>query len=143
MNEIGMQQAVTAKPRSSAPDGKSVDGSKDSAGAKAVSASSVKVNAEVNQTEQPTMSAVEEFRQQQDAKKEEIVEKAVAKLNDYVQSTERKLEFQVDDDSGHTVVKVYDKNSEELIRQIPNEEALELAQKLNQEEPLMLFSAQV
>jgi flagellar protein FlaG len=142
MNEIGLQQVVTANNRSSAPK-KPADGLKDSNNAQALSASSAKVKAEANQAEQPKKSAVEEYQQQQEAKKDEIVEKAVAKLNDYVQSTERKLEFQVDDESGHTVVKVYDKNSEELIRQIPNEEALELAQKLNQEEPLMLFSAQV
>lgn len=71
------------------------------------------------------------------------VEQAVARLNEYVQSSERKLNFQVDEDAGLTVVRVYDKQSDDLIRQIPNEEALSLARKLNQEEPLELFSAQV
>ena len=74
--------------------------------------------------------------------KDEVI-KAVAQLNSYVQGAERTLEFQVDDDSGQTVVRVYDKVSEELIRQFPNEEALTLAQRLNQDEPLLLFSAQV
>jgi flagellar protein FlaG len=142
MNEIGIQQAMPVKTRSSAPD-RPADGSKEVKDTNVSSATSVNVKAEVKQAEQPKQSVVEQYQQQKEAKKEEIVEKAVAKLNDYVQNTERKLEFQVDDDSGHTVVKVYDKNSEELIRQIPNEEALELAQRLNQEEPLMLFSAQV
>ena len=73
----------------------------------------------------------------------EELELAVAKLNDYVQNTERKLNFQLDDEAGITIIRVYDKQSEELIRQIPSEEAVSLAQKLNQEEPLMLFSAQV
>lgn len=71
------------------------------------------------------------------------IEQAVAQLNDYVQNSERKLKFQVDEQSGKTVVQVFDKHSDELIRQIPNEEALALAQKLNLEEPLLLFSAQV
>jgi flagellar protein FlaG len=74
--------------------------------------------------------------------RDEVI-KAVAQLNSYVQGAERTLEFQVDDDSGQTVVRVYDKVSEELIRQFPNEEALTLAQRLNQDEPLLLFSAQV
>jgi len=74
---------------------------------------------------------------------EEQVEQAVAKLNDYVQQSERKLEFKVDDDSGQTVVRVFNKGSDELIRQIPNEEALELAKRLSLEEPLVVFSAQV
>jgi flagellar protein FlaG len=71
------------------------------------------------------------------------VKEAVSKLNDYVQSTERTLDFQVDEDSGKTVIRVFDKASSELIRQIPNELALELAQNLNDDEPLLLFSAQV
>lgn len=73
----------------------------------------------------------------------EELEQAVAKLNEYVQNTERKLNFQLDEEAGLTIIRVYDKQSEELIRQIPSEEAVSLAQKLNQEEPLMLFSAQV
>ncbi|WP_108124476.1 flagellar protein FlaG [Saccharospirillum mangrovi] len=77
------------------------------------------------------------------ASEAEELELAVAKLNDYVQQTERKLNFQVDEESGLTVIRVFDKQSDELIRQIPSEEVVSLAQKLNQEEPLMLFSAQV
>ena len=71
------------------------------------------------------------------------VESAVAKLNDHVQNTSRTLNFQVDDESGKTVIKVYDRESEKLIRQIPNEMVLELARRLNEEEPSLLFKAQV
>ena len=71
------------------------------------------------------------------------IKEAVARLNDYVQQAERKLNFQVDKEAGITVIRVFDKQSDELIRQIPNEDAVSLARKLNQEEPLMLFSAQV
>ena len=78
-----------------------------------------------------------------DTSSAEELEQAVAKLNDYVQNTERKLNFQLDEDAGMTIIRVFDKATDELIRQIPNEEAVSLAQKLNQEEPLLLFSAQV
>jgi flagellar protein FlaG len=74
---------------------------------------------------------------------EEQVKEAVSKLNEYIQTTERTLDFQMDEDSGKTVIKVYDTLSAELIRQIPNELALELAQNLNDDEPSLLFSAQV
>ena len=74
---------------------------------------------------------------------EEQVKDAVSKLNEYVESTERTLDFQLDEDSGKTIIKVFDKTSSELIRQIPNELALELAQNLNDDEPSLLFSAQV
>ena len=78
-----------------------------------------------------------------DTSSAEELEQAVAKLNDYVQNTERKLNFQLDEDAGLTIIRVFDKATDELIRQIPNEEAVSLAQKLNEEEPLLLFSAQV
>lgn len=73
----------------------------------------------------------------------EKVEEAVSRMKEYVQQSERSLDFQLDEDSGKTIIRVYDKQSSELIRQIPSELALELAQKLNDEEPSLLFSAQV
>lgn len=73
----------------------------------------------------------------------EKVREAVSRINEYVQKSERTLDFKLDESSGQTVISVYDKASEELIRQIPGELALELAQKLNDEEPSLLFSAQV
>lgn len=74
---------------------------------------------------------------------ENQVSDAVSKIKEYVQQTERTLDFRVDEDSGQTVVSVLDKSSQKLIRQIPNELALELAQRLNDEEPFNIFKAQV
>lgn len=71
------------------------------------------------------------------------VKEAVSKLNEYVQKTQRDLDFRLDEESGKTVIRVYDRHSEQLVRQIPNEAALEMAKKLNSEEPTLLFSAQV
>jgi flagellar protein FlaG len=71
------------------------------------------------------------------------VKEAVSKLNEFVQKTNRNLDFQIDEESGKTVIKVYDSITAKLVRQIPDEAALELAKKLNSEEPSLLFSAQV
>jgi flagellar protein FlaG len=68
---------------------------------------------------------------------------AVAKLNDYIQSVQRDLRFSLDESSGESVITVVDRHSSEVIRRIPAEVTLLLAQKLNNEEPLLLFSAQV
>lgn len=87
--------------------------------------------------------SAEQEASQQKMSDPEAMQDVVAKLNDHVQNIERKLDFQMDEDSGRTVVKVFDKETEELIRQIPNEEALELARNLSDQEPLGLFSAQV
>ncbi len=136
MNEISIQPTLNAK--ASAPVRDAVKANENDTKQPVSTVS----KAEARQTENKQNVTVLEKEQEQKAKESEV-EQAVAKLNDYVQNTQRKLEFQVDDESGETVVRVYDKHSEQLIRQIPNEEALELAQRLNQEEPLMLFSAQV
>ncbi len=73
----------------------------------------------------------------------EQVAQAVAQLNDYIQSVQRDLKFTLDEESGRSVITVIDSQSNKVIRQIPEEVTLSLAQKLNNEEPLLLFSALV
>lgn len=84
-----------------------------------------------------TQKAVESLAAQQ-----EKLEQAVSKLNDYVQSTQRDLQFTLDEGAGKTVITVLDRTTQEVIRQIPDQVALNLARKLNEEEPIRLFSAQ-
>lgn len=57
------------------------------------------------------------------------VDRVVNELNELVQNTQRALQFSVDQDSGRTVIRVMDKETDEVIRQIPPEEALKLAQR--------------
>ena len=68
------------------------------------------------------------------------LEEAVAHLQDYVQNVNRSLQFEIDDSSGMVVVQVFAKDSGELIRQIPSEEALRLAEQLDDARTL-LFEA--
>ena len=56
--------------------------------------------------------------------------KAIVNLNDYVQRVGRDLHFSVDKDSGKTIIKVMDSETRQLIRQIPPEEVLALAEYL-------------
>lgn len=57
-------------------------------------------------------------------------EAVVAKLSDFVQAVERDLSFTVDDNTGDTVIVVKDRQTDEVVRQIPSEDVLQLAQKL-------------
>ncbi len=52
---------------------------------------------------------------------------AVKKFSEHTRSLGRELQFEVDDDSGQTVVKVIDPETDEVVRQIPSEEAVERA----------------
>lgn len=66
-------------------------------------------------TREPTMSEVKQ---------------AARQLETFMQSMNRYLEFKVDQDSGRTIVTVKDKSTGEVVRQIPSEEVLRLAQNL-------------
>lgn len=69
------------------------------------------------------------------------IQEAVTEINDYVQSVQRDLHFTVDEDSGETIIRVRDKESGELIRQIPEDIFLSLAQNLKDNQPIHLFDA--
>lgn len=131
MNELNAQNiSQMAKAVSSAPQ---VPSQKPQADVKAKAAA-----VELSGNSLPKEESIEAA----EAKSVEVKE-AVSKLNEYVQKTQRDLDFQLDEDSGKTVIRVYDRGSDQLVRQIPNEQALEMAKKLNTEEPSLLFSAQV
>ena len=72
------------------------------------------------------------------AKDEELVESVVSRISDFVQNFQRDLQFTVDKDSGRTVIKVIDSETEKLIRQIPAEETLRIARNLDSPESLIL-----
>lgn len=61
------------------------------------------------------------------------VRKAVAQIQDYLSESRRSLEFQLDDTSGRTVIRVVNPESGELIRQIPGEEVLQIAAAIERE----------
>lgn len=72
---------------------------------------------------------------------EQPIEDAVSSIQNFVQTVQRNLNFSLDDASGRVVVKVTDGSSGEVIRQIPSEEALRLAESLEQARSL-LFKAE-
>jgi len=59
---------------------------------------------------------------------EETVKAVAQRIESYLKSVSRSLEFRVDAESGHTVVSVRDSETGDLIRQIPNEEVLRFAE---------------
>lgn len=65
------------------------------------------------------------------------LEKAVTDIREFVQATQRNLDFSIDDSTGRVVVKVIATDSGEVIRQIPSETALKLAQNLSDASSLL------
>ncbi len=72
----------------------------------------------------------------------ETVSQAVADLNRYVQNEQRDLLFSMDNGTGDMVVRVLDRDSGDLIRQIPNQIVLDLAARARENEPIQLIDMQ-
>ena len=88
------------------------------------------------------LSKAEKLQARNEATREQL-DDAVSQLNDFVQNVQRDLQFEVDNELGQTIVKVVDQSTKEVIRQIPDELALRLAENLQQDEPLTLFNIKV
>jgi flagellar protein FlaG len=56
------------------------------------------------------------------------IEAVAQQLDSYLKRVSRSLEFRVDDASGRTVCTVLDRETGDVIRQIPNEEVLRMAE---------------
>lgn len=66
------------------------------------------------------------------------IQDRVVELNSYMQNMNRSLQFSVDDQSGETVIKVIDSETDKLIRQIPAEELLVLRSSLEEYRGMLL-----
>lgn len=71
-------------------------------------------------------------------KPEEQVKEAVQKIQGVVDNLAHNLRISVDQDTGKTVVKVMDIHTDEVIRQIPTEEAISIARTLDKVQGLLL-----
>lgn len=67
-----------------------------------------------------------------DAGQGEELQHVVADLNKLVRDLHRELQFTVDRESGETVIKVIDKETDEVIRQIPSDEVMQLRRRLEE-----------
>ncbi|WP_298440437.1 flagellar protein FlaG [uncultured Ferrimonas sp.] len=76
------------------------------------------------------VNASTEASGQQPLSKEQLTEVA-AELERFMNTNQRSLSFHVDDDTGRDVVTVKDLNTNEVIRQFPSEEVLDLAARLS------------
>lgn len=63
---------------------------------------------------------------------------AVSRLKNHVQQISRALEFTVDKQLDQVIIKVFDAETREVIRQIPAEEVLSLARSLTSDEGVIV-----
>ncbi len=68
----------------------------------------------------------------------EAVAAAVQSANAYVQSVSTSIKFSLDEDSGRTVVKMVDTETEEVLRQFPSEEMLAISRSIDRMQGLLI-----
>ncbi len=92
-------------------------------------------NATVTETNNPVNRATEVSKS---FSKEQVIE-AVDAINKAIRNnSSQNLEFSVDNAEGGVVVKVVDQQTKEVLRQIPSEEALEIAKSLDKLQGLLI-----
>lgn len=97
------------------------------------------VSAPVSSNSSQSVSESGSSKQQEAREKptlQEVIELS-EKLNQNVQRIQRDLNFSVDDSLGDIVVKVIDRHTQEVIRQIPSEEMLTLSRNIEEVNSLL------
>ena len=84
--------------------------------------------------EAKNVTAVEKTKEDPAVEKIEDLDEVVKSLNEQVQSVQRNLQFSIDEATGKQVVIVSDAKTDDVIRQLPSEEALELAKRMMEKE---------
>ena len=69
---------------------------------------------------------------------ESDVDHAVSKLNDFASQNASAITFSKDQDSGKTVIKVIDTSDNTVLRQIPSQEAIEIAKSIDKLQGLLI-----
>ncbi|HWR75896.1 MAG TPA: flagellar protein FlaG [Thiobacillus sp.] len=69
---------------------------------------------------------------------QEAVAAAVQSANAYVQSVSSSIQFSLDQDTGRTVVKMVDTQTEEVLRQFPSEEMLAISRSIDRMQGLLI-----
>lgn len=69
--------------------------------------------------------------EQKDPENKQQISNAVNEINNFFQTAQRSLGFSMDESTGHMVMQIKDTKTNEVIRQIPGEDVLKLAKRLD------------
>jgi flagellar protein FlaG len=93
-------------------------------------------SAEKNADKTELSAKVQDIKaQQQSADKENTdtgIEEAIEEIRDFANLQNRQLDFSIDEDSQRRVIRVLDAETGDMIRQIPSDEVLKLAERIKE-----------
>ena len=85
----------------------------------------------------PPKNAVEKSMEPPEPSAKELQE-ALDIIEQAIRTTTDELNFSIDEESGRTVVKVIDKTTDEVIRQFPSKEVLDIARALDKLQGMLI-----
>jgi flagellar protein FlaG len=89
------------------------------------------------QAQQPSSVQADDPAARDPTKPSEL-QAAVEKIQEFVSKAASDINFSIDEDSGRTVVKVIDRTTKDVIRQMPSQEMLDLAQAMDKLQGLLI-----
>lgn len=81
-------------------------------------------------TGNPNLLNKDQEKQQKEAASEQQIRKAISRANDKMKKTRTRCEFSYHEETKRVSIKVLDRETEEVIREIPPEETLEMVEKM-------------
>lgn len=88
------------------------------------------VNEKVSESAAQAVERVIEATKEREKLNREERERVVEQVNDFISSINKGLSFRVDEESGRDVVTIYEADTGDIIRQIPDEELVEILRRL-------------
>ncbi len=85
-----------------------------------------------------THDAMHEIAGKQKPVDSNTLQQAVDQANETIQNLSNELQFSVDQGTGEYVVKIVDKQTNEVVRQIPSKEMLEISKRLDELRGLLI-----
>lgn len=87
----------------------------------------------VNSSDNTALKNAQDVQAQKNEKESaKEIEQAFAEISEFMNLYNRNVNFSMDEKSDKTVIKVFDSDSKELIKQFPSEDLVKLAQKIRE-----------
>ncbi len=101
-----------------------------SAGDNVRSAKDETVAVSQQQQKPPSPQAIEDLLEQRKELNADQIQKVVERMDEFVNSMNKNVSFRVDEETGRRVITIYEAQTGDVIRQIPEEEMLEVLRRL-------------
>ncbi|WP_159653637.1 flagellar protein FlaG [Vibrio atypicus] len=91
------------------------------------------VNEKISEKAAESVDRVIEATKEREKLNREERERMVDEMNNFISSINKGLSFRVDEESGREVVTIYEADTGDIIRQIPDEEVLDILRRLREQ----------